>query len=463
MTLRTFKRENYLFLVLLAALGAFVSARLGLGYGGVYTQTKHGDLISGVQREATLPRGNCNQCHVQHGSYDFGLFAANTNSLCYACHASASPLRIYQGQAAYNVSTHAASNRVVWPAPPPVRTAAEWGKCVNCHNPHGYKDATGLVPSMGWRREESLCKECHDGAPGKDVYGQFTKLSKHPVATYVNRHSAAEGGDSTKFGTANRHSECADCHNPHFAKADGIAPYPPNASSRIKGISRVAVGAGRSFIYYGPESTSDVKEYEVCYKCHSSWTTLPAGARDKAAEFNPANASFHPVEAAGKNTDIDSRTLVSPWTQSSLVYCTSCHTSDNTAIRGPHGSAYAPILKKAYFTGDNAATPATDVCFDCHVAAQYLTDTKRTNSTYTHFREGPGTGEPNFHYLHVVNVKTSCNTCHDNIHGSTTPHLITFSSVVTGSRSYVHTISGGYCSLTCHGKTHGTEESYRWR
>lgn len=458
-----FNIRNCLLLVLVTGVGAFVSARLLFGYGGVYTQTKHGNTITGVRRDISLPRGNCNQCHVQHGSYAFGLFADNTNSLCYACHASASSLQIYQGQAAYNVSTHATNNWVVWPMPPPTRSSSEWGRCVNCHNPHGYKDASGLVANMAWRREENLCKECHDGTPGKDVEREMRKVSKHPVTTYSNRHTVSEGGDRTKFGTANRHSECVDCHNPHWAKADGIAPSPPNAKSLIKGVSRVAVGAGRTFTYYGPENTSGAKEHELCYKCHSSWTTLPAGTTDKAAEFNPANASFHPVEAIGKNTDIDSRTLVNPWIASSLVYCTDCHTSDNTAIKGPHGSAYSPILKKAYFTGDNAATPATDVCFDCHVAAQYLTKTEAAKITYSNFRKGPGIGESNLHYRHVVNVKTSCNTCHDNIHGATAPHLVTFSAVVSGPRSYVHTASGGYCTLTCHNVKHDEKKSYRWR
>ncbi|RMF87858.1 MAG: hypothetical protein D6736_11925 [Nitrospinota bacterium] len=436
-----------------------------LAYGGVYTLTKHGDPLSGVQRDVSLPRGDCNQCHLPHSGYPFFPFADHTNALCYSCHNGAGALQIYQGQAVYDLSTHATSASMVWPSPPPARQAGDWGECVNCHNPHGYKDGTGLVPHMVWRREENLCKECHDGSPASDVYTEIGKVSSHPVTTYSGRHAADEGGDSSKFGTANRHAECVDCHNPHWAKTD--SPSPPDASSRLKGVSRIVVGLGRTLTYTGPADTTAVKEYEICYKCHSSWTTLPAGTTDKAAEFDPANGSFHPVEAVGKNTDIDSRTLVAPLTATSQVYCTDCHTSDNTGVRGPHGSIYAPILKKAYFTGDNSSPPSTDVCFDCHVSTQYLTDTRASNSTYTHFRDGTSSGSKNFHYVHTVkDAQTSCKTCHYNIHGTTSAHLIVFNTAVVSSSGgqirYEHRSDGGACTLKCHGKDHNPK-SYRWK
>ena len=40
------------------------------------------------------------------------------------------------------------------------------GKCVNCHDVHGYNmDGTGLIPSLLVSREEKLCLVCHDGSP----------------------------------------------------------------------------------------------------------------------------------------------------------------------------------------------------------------------------------------------------------------------------------------------------------
>src|SRR3972149_2560176 len=131
MTLMRFNPRNCRLLVLAACLGAFAYAQPVFGYGGVYTQTKHGDPVSGVQRDTSLPKGNCNQCHAQHGSAEFSLFMDNTNQLCFTCHNSPSLTKIYQGQAAYNTSTHGTNSLVVWPTPPPARAASEAGKCVN--------------------------------------------------------------------------------------------------------------------------------------------------------------------------------------------------------------------------------------------------------------------------------------------------------------------------------------------
>lgn len=480
MSFRRFNRRDCLLQALLISLGAFVCAQLVFGYGGVYTQTEHGDTSNGVARDSNLPTGNCNQCHVQHGltpdEYDFALFAANTNALCYTsgCHDSASTLQIYQGQTVYNAATHATDSSVVWPTAPPVRAAGtgDSGKCVNCHNPHGYKDGTGLVSSMAWRREEILCQDCHDGTPAPDVYSEVTETSSHPVTTYSGRHAASEDGTAANFGTANRHAECVDCHNPHQAKADTPAPTAPNASNRIKGVSRVSVGTGanpRTFTYKGPGNTTSVKEYEVCYKCHSGWTTLPVGTTDKAAELNPANPAHHAVEDHGKNHSTvdsghgtgagpDSRVFVSPYTEDSVIYCVDCHASDNTSINGPHGSAYSPIIKKAYTRG-GSDPPATELCFDCHVSAQYLTNTDGSDTTYTHFRDTTDTTGRNLHYYHVGQRNNSCDLCHPSIHGSSVTHMVELN--VDQGGTYTHTATGGSCTMARHAHKRG--EPYSWR
>lgn len=133
-----------------------------------------------------------------------------------------------------------------------------------------------------------------------------------------------------------------------------------------------------------------------------------------------------------------------------------------------HGTAESAVeaMKKAYFTGDNASPPSTNLCFDCHVAAQYLTDTEASETTYTHFRDGRDASSKNRHYFHVVEQQTSCKTCHFNIHGATTAHLVNFNPAVVspegGQLRYDHLPDGGECTLSCHGRKHDPSD-YRWR
>ena len=52
-------------------------------------------------------------------------------------------------------------------------------------------------------------------------------------------------------------------------------------------------------------------EYQLCLKCHSGYTRCrrriaahpSRWALDKGVELNPANVSYHPVEAAGNEPD----------------------------------------------------------------------------------------------------------------------------------------------------------------
>src|SRR5574341_478749 len=259
---------------------------LVLAVGGVFSLTKHGDPTTGVQREPSLPRGDCAQCHVSHSGQATALFAANTNGLCYTsgCHNLSGALAAYQGPALYDVSIHATNT--FWPgfdasvdaSAPLVKPSADSGRCVNCHDPHGYnRDGTGLIPSMLFSREDKLCIVCHDGSPASDVKSQFNKTYKHPIST-TGKHDAAEN-TSAAFGftpTNNRHSECVDCHNAHVAKREGTPRIntPPDAPNTLRGVSRVSVSNGAAgfaptYTYRGPsDTTPPVAEYEICFKCH---------------------------------------------------------------------------------------------------------------------------------------------------------------------------------------------------
>jgi predicted CXXCH cytochrome family protein len=457
-------------LVFLTSLFLILPPRL-MGKGGVYPTTKHGDPTAGVFRDTILARGDCAQCHVAHDGSSpnpFALFVPNTNGLCYTagCHATSPPQSIYQGPTAYDATSHATSSSMVWPGPdpsvdasvPPAKQAGDWGKCVNCHDVHGYdKDGTGLIPSMAFSREEKLCVVCHDGSPAlKDIRAQFAKPYKHPI-DISGKHSVAEDGSSDAYGVSpigNRHVECVDCHNPHVAKRNLAPPLAPNASDQIRGVGRIEVingapGIAPTYTYRGPSDTiPPVTEYQVCFKCHSTWTTQLGGRPDLALLFNPNNPSYHPVEAQGKNTNINPNAFVNNWDATKLMYCTDCHSSDDPNVRGPHGSLHQYILKKAYIASSANRTIASDeLCFDCHRYDTYG-DHRATRAIREYSRFNLP-ASPQGHTFHVGIKQYPCYTCHDS-HGSTTkPHLI-----VTGRNpgltNYTQTSSGGTCFPTCH-------------
>jgi hypothetical protein len=127
------------------------------------------------------------------------------------------------------------------------------------------------------------------------------------------------------------------------------------------------------------------RESKVCFKCHASFTSLPTylpdgwdgsdyvpDSQDMAQEFNPYNASFHPVVATGRNQNMPPGSLVPGWSASSLVYCTDCHTNAKAPTEGdgPHGSPLLhsstdrpitrrPIPMTLPTRGTSSASPAT--------------------------------------------------------------------------------------------------------
>ena len=448
-----------------------------LGKGGVYTLTRHGDPGTGVVRTPDWPRGDCAQCHVAHDGASpnaFALFAPNTNALCYTsgCHNLSSANAIFQAPSTYDASSHAIRSAVVWPgadsivdpAAPRARPSGDWGKCVNCHDVHGYNlDGTGLIPGLVFSREERLCHVCHDGSPaGKNVKADFVKTYRHPVET-SGRHAVNEGGTSSAYGaspTSNRHSECADCHNSHVAGADGTPPPAPNASNRIRGVNRIAVingaaGSAPTYIYRAPGDVSaPIAEYQICFKCHSSWTTQPAGQTDLAVRFNGNNPSYHPVEAVGKNINVNAGAFVGGWTGGAQMFCTDCHTSDNTGVRGPHGSQWRYILKKsATASGAQRTMASTELCFDCHRYDTYANDSASTTlKGYSRFNP-PGFSRG--HTYHVGNRRYPCYACHDS-HGSSSKPYLMVTGRSPGLNNYTESQNGGTCSPTCHGS-----ETYR--
>jgi predicted CXXCH cytochrome family protein len=412
--------------------------------------------------------GDCNQCHSMHGSgdiaYEHALLGPDDNSLCDRCHNTPWAGGSYAGPWLYVNSSHGTGSGSVWPGPaPPARMeAGAAGKCLNCHDPHGLADGSGLVPSLGLGREEALCLACHDGAPASTNIGaDLSKAFRHPVALYSGRHHGASESHQSDFAAApenNRHSECADCHNPHVATADTHdAPPAPAPSRAILGVSRVLVqnfgpGVAPAFTFAAGSDTLSppVAEYQLCFKCHSSWTTQPTGQTDLALELNPANASYHPVEAPGRDATIESGAFVTGWSATSMTRCGDCHGSDFAgAAKGPHGSSYRYILKGPYAASPQSrAMTSNEICFSCHAYDVYANPSAAPEvRAYSRFNS-PGATKG--HAEHVGLKSVPCYACHVT-HGAVDQSHLIVTGRNPGITSFTEAPGGGTCEATCHG------------
>ena len=395
------------------------------------------------------------------------------------------------------------------------------GECGHCHDAHGGREANATTyPYALFAREEHVCWACHDGSVTRaaDAKVPFsttppntsTDYYKHPVAraysgTTPSAHRAGESSPSA-FAGGNRHAECTDCHNPHMAIRERGQGNPggPNAN-RLPGALLGAAGlvvtawqsagqpfSGASYRWQALISGRSSDEWQVCVKCHSSFTTLPTytavGSGDYQATkitsalpkqvreyqdvgqaFNPNNLSYHPVVAAGRNTTIPNGAFASPWSMTSTMGCSDCHTKGLGAsgASGPHGSSNLHLLAlpirlrpNTHYRdpswGANIGQDPNELCFQCHRWQTYVQKDADPVSN-TGFRDGAG---KNLHTRHMGHNApgVTCYVCHD-VHGTNKEHLINFdlSSVSSnfGSQgAYTHTARGGSCNLRCHGQSH---------
>jgi thermitase len=359
--------------------------------------------------------------------------------------------------------------------------------CLDCHsNGHGSNRAnmlsqftitapwdyqftgSGSAPADVMNQEEDFCYQCHNATgTGTNIQPAFTsytntatRIFKHDVGATYTTHNPNEIFSSA-FGGANRHIECDDCHAPHAARSGlSVAPFIQPELIGATGVEPVYGGGGAPVSYnFVNQPTA---EYQICFKCHSSYTTLPGyspdgwngsayvpnglyklitvtapqvpDSRDMAREFNPNAASFHPVTAVGKNPNMPNSFVVgSGWTAGSRMFCSTCHTNGNPASgdNGPHGSPCLHLLRDAvndatcnqYTTVNSFVRPNNnEICFTCHRSDVYNANLPTANSNLTYFRNGLG---DNLHWKHVYDRRISCYTCHDS-HGSEQWRLINF-------------------------------------
>jgi len=403
-------------------------------------------------------------------------------------------------------------------------------QCGICHRGH-----TAKAPNLLAKASQSeLCLTCHDGlGANANVKAQYDLVRpvNNPAAREYYSHDALAPSNHTRSeldefgGVSNRHSECADCHNSHQATVTASRDSAQNsdgwdASPRLAGVSGVSVvngAAGSSPIYklLSGVDTNVVpanlvtREYQLCFKCHSGYTTLTSNtglspsqyALDKGVELNPANPSFHPVEAAGTNDTTKmaaSLAGTSPYklwnfTIGSTIRCLNCHASGTTPDTTPTplpqpGSALAPhtssnrgILLKNYqdrvLKSTNAAYSAGDfaLCFMCHAEAPFAGET----STATNFKlhglhltklTGKGNGATDIDTPGDGQGNAICAECHFRLHSTTNKvgaqqipgtRLVNFAPNVKPNGTTLSWVQGttgsGSCTLTCHGESHSGE------
>ncbi|NIA20529.1 MAG: hypothetical protein GWP05_00865, partial [Anaerolineaceae bacterium] len=400
--------------------------------------TRKGELRSPSMLPDTLPLDDegqlqCTTCHNVHDD-SYGKFLRMDNqgsAMCISCHE-------LNGWPASSHATSGASlsrsTRETWDNVP--YTTVRANACENCHRPHG---AGGRQRLLRREAEEDNCFACHDGTvAAKNIAAELSKPSVHPVTRTTGVHDPAEDPS-----TMPQHVECADCHDPHQA-TDSPAAQAPLLKPSMKGAS----GITRTMQSAAPATY----EYEVCYKCHSQRNAASTPVVDRvvrdnniAEEFSPANASYHPVEVQGKNLSVPS--LLQPYRTTTIIYCTDCHGSDSGAngAKGPHGSTFRPLLKRANVTIDNTTeSPAAySLCYGCHNRASILANDS--------FRK---------HRKHIVNERTPCSVCHDPHGVRLNQFLINFDRDVVlpskkaGSGPTFDSSTPGRvsCTLLCHGK-----------
>ncbi len=294
--------------------------------------------------------------------------------------------------------------------------------CISCHKGHG-KRATMMLSEP----KDGLCFKCHGsvkqgelGEARTDIYSALIKRSNHPVLQTSQYHVPGERLPE-RSSSAPRHVACVDCHDPHLTTKD----RPLN------------VARGYAGKQLRPKEVR--KEYMVCYLCHSDSANLPPNEHNVAQDFTTSNASFHPIEAPGRNSRVPS--LSAPLTPGSTITCSDCHgNDDNYGPKGPHGSNYDHLLKANYtMQSGPESISAYELCYMCHNRNSILND----QSFKSHKR-------------HILYATASCFACHAS-HGSKVyGNLINFDANIVfpnslGQLNFVQLLPGKpRCFLSCH-------------
>lgn len=393
-------------------------------YNGNPSEYAHPDSLPKYVKLDGTGQVQCTSCHDPHNN-TWGQFLRTDNSkgqLCTGCHNKYAWRESSHRDATFTRAQHETG-----------------GGCGICHASH---NAGGRERLLKFAAEENNCLNCHSNMGGAiNLESEFEKPYRHPLNSFIGVHDPVEA-----TLVDNRHIECVDCHNPHATQSGGLV------SGALKGVSGIS-GAGAN-IDQQPGVTA---EYQLCFRCHGdSRNKQPPlvnrwwSQTNVREEFSPVNASYHPVMAIGKNTNVPS--LMNELSNSTIISCSSCHgNNDSTGPQGPHGSVYEGLLVRSYATQDltSESTSAYALCYGCHSRASILADESFTRHSMHVTGDGMSTNEKG----------TSCSTCHDP-HASNQERLINFDNYTVDASSsgrlefYSSGLNAGTCYLSCHDKDH---------
>jgi hypothetical protein len=297
------------------------------------------------------------------------------------------------------------------------------------------------IPASGMT-EEAFCYRCHSGSGTSDAYGaaamtttskslltEFNATYRHPIAVTSGVHRSDED-----LRTAPRHVECEDCHSPHAARKGTHTQGSSAGGPAIYGIGGVVPAFGASNFstptsFAATSNAGAPTDYEayLCFKCHTSYTTLPTsggsggyGDTDLAREFDPNNQAGHSVlglTTTWPKTTFGSNTWSFPTTSAAFttsvianmgpnykMTCSDCHTYDGSGARGPHGSSSKYLLRAGgtteWYTTSLSGWSTSFLCGKCHVSGGNNVHTRSNHSSYTcercHIRVPHGWKRPRF-------------------------------------------------------------------
>jgi hypothetical protein len=314
--------------------------------------------------------------------------AATTASVCISCHDADGASRL--GVIALAPFTASGDYRT------PTNISQYWSvtngahivkmQCMNCHgnsngvdgsttNPKYNAHASGNKHVLQDRAYDvvnpnSYCFNCHNAAStdpnksSKDIAAQFALANKHVTA------------------------KCFDCHGDESNSIDSLHSLKAGSETAGSGViaNNISNATGRNLTWSGTSwsgasasaglaSNTVTGEYQVCFKCHAAIGTgttpdLPgsgtaaASLTNLALEFNPNNASGHPIVTGLNNYPnsaapkaLTAAKMKAPWNVNlgtQVMTCSDCHATDSTASKGPHGSSVKWML-----AGTNKAWPYT--------------------------------------------------------------------------------------------------------
>jgi len=379
-------------------------------------------VYDGTPATAQATQAVCTSCHDADGATRLGVSAM-------APFGSSQDFR-----APANISQY-------WPATGGAHATKMY--CFNCHgNSKGVDGSTGNPKYNG--HASGLDHGLQDAGyvvtnPNVYCFNCHKANSTDPNKSFKNI--------STQMGLLSKHvtARCFDCHGDVNNSLDSV--HSLQAGSHTAGsvviAKNISNATGRSMLFSGNwagasasssiPSNSATAEYQVCFKCHaatgsgttpdvnnSSYTN--AGAlTNLALEFNPNNASGHPIVTGLNNypTSVAPKAIpvarmLAPWNVNvgtQVMSCSDCHATDSTASKGPHGSSVKWML-----AGTNKAWPYTSAAANGTSSGTYF-----RIATYN-----TGTGTKDGLFCLNCHVVTGSNGWHNNSnltggqHGSST-------------------------------------------